>query len=82
MGKALDAVAVVFLKKQARALVTKIREAEDAYDCGVHLLHHIRPDVMSMKRVVNSLFDQLALIDPETPKYRYPVDAPKEAAPA
>ena len=75
MGKLTEAVKIVVWKKQARALIRQIQKAEDphAFPLG-YLFTGQYPDVPAMKREVNRLYDQLAVIDPETPAIRYEIE--------
>lgn len=61
------------LKKKARSAYIAYRSSGDGLSCGGNLAAYINKDVYKYAKEFNDILDELAKIDPDTPKDRLPL---------
>ena len=59
------------LKKELREKYERYRAVSPGYDCGHELTKHINAEYSNACAELNVVLDQLARIDPATPKKRF-----------
>jgi hypothetical protein len=58
------------LKKEARKHILRYNAIAEEYSCGLALAEHISFAMRFHKEEFNRIMDELAKLDPETPKFR------------
>ena len=61
------------LKRKLKRAYTSYGSRVSEFSCGANLAAHISLDVAQGARKVNDILDELAKIDPDTPKDRMPL---------
>lgn len=60
------------LKSTLRDYIIQYNELTDSYSCGLNLAAHINPNISNLAININKILDDLSVLDPSAPKFRYP----------
>lgn len=58
------------LKAEATSTLRQLDRLMDTYDCGLHMIEYLNPEVGKYRRLFNETMDKLTKLDPNCPKDR------------